>query len=170
MKKPNSKRLMSLFISFTMIFTLSVTTSLAQEKVKITGKRYGVSTKTEVIKHDDTEGHVLILTEAKGFDVITNEQFISREFMDYVKGNGTHRGYQKDITPEGDVVFATFEGKTTTTLSPEGKPLTTFEGTFSFTRGTGKYENIHGGGTYKGKVIGEGMFTYDWEGESFIKK
>ena len=165
-----SKRLMLLFISLTAIFALGLTTSLAQEKTKIAGKRYGVSTKREVIKVDDTEGHALLLTESKGVDVVTGAQFVSRGFGDYVKGNGPHWGYGRAVHPDGDVVFSKFEGKMTTTLSPAGKPITTFEGTFSFIKGTGKYENAHGGGTFKGKVIGPGIYTYDWEGEYFIKK
>ncbi len=168
MQMLNTKRLMLLLISLAAILALGVETSLAQEKTKISGKRYGVTMKTEVIQVDDTEGHVLLLTESRGVDVVMDGRFISRGFSDYVKGNGIHRGYSKTIDPEGDVAFATYEGKTTTTLSPEGKPITTIEGTFSFTRGTGKWENVHGGGNYKGKVIGEEIYTYDWEGEYYI--
>ena len=164
-----SKRLMLLLISFASIFAL-VTTSLAQEKIKISGKRYGVSTKREVIKLDDTKGHILVLSESKGIDVATGAQFVSSAFGDYVKGNGPHWGYSKAVTPDGDVNFSKFEGKVTTTLSPAGKPITTFEGTFSLTKGTGKYENAQGGGTFKGKIIGPGISMYDWEGEYFIKK
>jgi len=160
---------MLLLISFASIFAL-VTTSLAQEKIKLAGKRYGVRTKAEVIKLDDTKGHILILSESKGTDATTGAQFVSTAFGDYIKGNGPHWGYGKAIDPDGDVTFSTFKSKFTTTLSPEGKPITTFEGTWSFTKGTGKYENAQGGGTFKGKVIGPGIFTYDWEGEYSIKK
>ncbi len=45
-----------------------------------------------------------------------------------------------------------------------------FEGTWSITKGTGKFENAQGGGTYKGWFIGQGIFTYISEGEYFIKK
>jgi len=165
-----SKKLMLLLISLSAIFALGVTTSLAQEKIKISGKRYGVTTKREVIKVDDTKGHILILSESKGIDVVTGAQFVSRGFGDYVKGNGPHWVYAKTVMPNGDVMFSKSEGKLTTTLSPEGKPATTMEGKFSFIRGTGKFENIQGGGTWKGKIIGPGIFTYDWEGEYFIKK
>jgi len=165
-----SKRLMLLLISLSAIFALGVTTSLAQEKIKISGKRYGVTTKTEVIKVDDTKGHILILSESKVVDVATGAQLFNSAFGDYVKGNGPHWGYSKAVMPDGDVTFGKFEGKVTTTLSPEGKPVTTMEGTWSFIKGTGKYENVHGGGTWKGKIIGPGIFTYDWEGEYFIKK
>jgi len=165
-----SKRLMLLLISLTAIFALGLTSSLAQERTKIAGKRYGVSTKTEVIKLDDTEGHILTLSESKGVDVATGAQFVSSAFGDYVKGNGPHWGYSKAIDPDGSVTFSTFKMQATTTLSPEGKPITTFEGTWSFTKGTGKFENVQGGGTFKGKIIGPGIYMYDWEGEYSIKK
>ena len=56
------------------------------------------------------------------------------------------------------------------TQSPKGRPLVTFEGTWSFAKGTGKWENVQGNGTYKGKFIGPGIFAHDLEGEYFIKK
>jgi hypothetical protein len=165
-----SKRLMLLIISLASIFALGLTSSLAQEKTKFAGKRFGVMTKTEVIKVDDTEGHIITLGESKGVDVITGDQFVSSGFSDSVKGNGTHWGYSKAIAPDGSVAFSPFKMKVTTTLSPQGKPISTFEGTFSFTKGTGKWENIQGGGTFKGKMIGPGIYMYDWEGEYSIKK
>jgi len=167
-----SKRVMLLLISLASIFALGVTTSIAQEKIKISGKHYGVTTKVEVIEVDDTEGHILSIAESKGVDVVTGDYFVNRGFVDHVKGNGLFIGYQKTVDKDGDVTFRKFEGKSTTTLSPEGKPITITEGTFSFIKGTGKWENIHGGGTSKAKSIGPGMgiFMDDWEGEYFIKK
>jgi hypothetical protein len=170
MQGVKSKRLLLLIISLAMIFALGLPSSPAQEKTKFAGKRYGVMTKTEVIKLDDTEGHILTLGESKGVDVTTGDQFVTSGLADYVKGNGPHWGYSKAITPDGDVTFSTFKMQTTTTLSPKGKPITTFEGTFSFTKGTGKFENIQGDGTFKGKMIGPGIYMYDWEGEYSIKK
>ena len=79
-----SKRLMLLLISLSAIFALGVTTSLAQEKIKISGKRYGVTTKTEVIKLDDTKGHILVLSESKVVDVVTDAQLFNSAFGDYV--------------------------------------------------------------------------------------
>lgn len=170
MQMLKSKRLMLLLISLASIFALGLTSSLAEEKTKIAGKRYGVSTKREVIKLDDTKGHILVLSESKGVDVATGAQFVSSAFGDLVKGNGPQWGYSKSVSPDGSVAFTTHKMKVTTTLSPEGKPITTFEGTFSFTKGTGKWEDVQGGGTAKGKIIGPGIYTYDWEGEYSIKK
>jgi uncharacterized protein affecting Mg2+/Co2+ transport len=61
-------------------------------------------------------------------------------------------------------------GKNATTISPEGKPVTTLEGSWTYTKGTGKYENIQGSGSYKGKLISRTIFIIEWEGEYFIKK
>jgi hypothetical protein len=170
MQMLKSKKLTLLLISLASIFIFGLTGSLAQEKTKIEGKIFLVNIKYEVIKLDDVEGHVLVEHGWKGVDVVSGSQVFMSGHSDYVKGNGPHRSYSKMVDPDGDVSFNKAEGRTTTTLSPEGKPVTTIKGTFSFIRGTGKYENIHGGGKYKGKVIGPGMLTYEWEGEYFIKK
>ena len=164
-----SKKLMVLLISLSAIFVFAVTTSLAQEKIKTKGKRFG-TLKSESIKLDDTEGHTLATGKGKGVDVITNSIFFSWSTSDLVKGNGTHQGYSKTIDKDGDITFGTFQGRISTTMSPKGRPLVTFEGTWAFTKGTGKWKNVQGNGTYKGKYIGPGIFTYDWEGEYFIKK
>lgn len=168
MQTLKSKKLMLLLISLVAIFLLTVTMSLAQEKIKINGKRFGTS-KAEPIKVDDIESHTLSTSVAKGVDVINDSIFISWSTADLVKGNGTHQGYGKGIEKDGDVYFNTFQGRISTTMSPQGKPLVTFEGTWSLIKGTGKWENVQGSGTYKGRYIGPGIFTYDWQGEYFIK-
>ena len=45
-----------------------------------------------------------------------------------------------------------------------------FEGTWSVVKGTGKWENAKGSGTYKGWFIGQGIYTYVGEGEIEMKK
>jgi hypothetical protein len=166
-----SKRVMLLLISLASIFALGVTTSIAQEKIKFSGKQYWVVTKSEMMNVDEIEGHTLSLGESKGVDVVTGDQFVSMGFGDLVKGNGRHWGYLKVIDKDGDVRFIKYEGKVTFILSPEGKPIgATTEDTFSLIKGTGKWENAQGGGTSKGKSIGPAILMVDWEGEYFIKK
>ena len=130
------------------------------------------SAANELMNVDDIEGHAISIGESKGVDVVTGDHFVSKSLSDgIIGGTGTVKGYTKIIDKDGDVRFCTSEAKATSTRSPEGKPIAaTWEGTFSFTRGTGKWENIHGGGTAKGKFIGPGIFMIDWEGEYFIKK
>jgi hypothetical protein len=158
------KRLMLILISLALIFAFGVMTSVAQEKVKLKDKRYWFTTKMEVMKVDDTEGHIIQISENKGVDVGTGGISISRSFSDLVKGNGTHQGYSNLMLPDG-VTFNKHEGKVTTILSPAGKPIITMEGTWSTIKGTGKWEGFQGGGPWKLKVIGEGIAVMDWEGE-----
>jgi len=145
---------------------------MAQEKVKITSKYTGVFTKMEQMKLDDTEGHTLNSYEAKGAGTgsVGGFTFVNQGMSDLVKGNGTHFGYYKATDKDGHVYFAKWQGKVSTTMSPEGRPIVKFGGTWSFTKGTGKWENVQGGGTYKGMFIGPGIFSNETEGEYFIKK
>ena len=164
------KRLTLLLFSLILILIFGLTSSLAQEKTKIAGKVFLVNIKYEVIKLDDVEGHVLVEHGWKGVDAAAGSLVFMSGHSDYIKGTGIHRGYSKNVYQEGDILFAKFEGKTTTTLSPAGKPVTAIEGKVYFIKGVGKFENIQGNGTYKGKVIGPGILSYQFEGEYFIKK
>jgi hypothetical protein len=58
-----------ILISLTLIFAFGLTTSIGQETVKFKGTIYWFPTKTEVMKVDDTEGHIIAITESKGVDV-----------------------------------------------------------------------------------------------------
>jgi hypothetical protein len=94
---------------------------------------------------------------------------VIRGYSDLVKGNGPQQGYIK-FGQNGDTAIARWQGKATTTLSAEGTPMITFEGTFSFIKGTGQFENIEGNGTYKGKFISETSYMAEWQGEYVIKE
>lgn len=170
------KRAMGLFISLALIFSLSVTTSEAQQKTKAAGKMTVAYTNQETIEVGDAEGHIISLGESEGINVSTGmpefmngAQVVNLSFGDLVKGNGPHQGYVK-FAKKGDTVIAKWEGKVTTTLSAEGTPITTFAGTFSWIKGTGQFGNIQGSGTYKGEFISKTIYTSDWEGEYSIKK
>jgi hypothetical protein len=89
---------------------------------------------------------------------------------DLVKGNGTNHGVFKATDKDGHVYWNNWQGKVTTTKSPEGRPIVKFGGTWLFVRGTGKWENVEGGGTFKGWFIGQGIYTLMYEGEYIIKK
>ena len=165
-----SKRLMFLFIALVSVLAFSITTSLAQEKVKVKRKAFGVLIKSERFKVDDTEGHYMTVSEWKG---VTSDGEFTRYATstgDLIKGNGPFNGYMKNVDKAGDTYITKYQGMLTTTKSPEGKPIATIKGTYSYIKGTGKFENIQGGGTYKGRFIGKGIISVDVEGEYFIKK
>ena len=97
-----SKRSRLLLITLASIFAFGVTTSIAQEKVKVKRKAYGVKVKSEKFKIDDTEGHFLTLSEWKG---VTSDGEFTRyatSFGDLIKGNGPFNGYVKYVDRNGN--------------------------------------------------------------------
>ncbi len=165
-----------LFINLVLIFVLGVATLPAQQKIKVSGKHTLAYTPGVTINVGDTEDHIISLMEFEGTNVSTGkDKFmdgaldVGMTFADLVKGSGPHKGYGK-MSLNGDAIFWKHQGKAATTLSPEAKPVTTIEGSFTWIKGTGKYENIQGSGTYKGKYISKTIVIVEWEGEYFIKK
>ena len=86
------------------------------------------------------------------------------EQIDEVAGTGTPRGYRVTLHKNGDTDYGTYEGTHKTTVKEDGSWETTWEGTWKSLGGTGKFKNIKGGGTYRGKATAEGAST-EWEGE-----
>ncbi len=150
---------------------------IMQKKTKIAGKMtIALTTPRNTIDVGDTEGHMIGVEEMEGINVSTckdkfmdGAQVIAMGFFDLVKGNGPEQGYQR-FSLNGDAVFWKYEGKIATTLFPNGKSVTTFEGSLATTKGTGKYENIQGSGTYKGKLIPKTIYIVEWDGEYFFEK
>lgn len=176
MGKTTIKRSSALFISLTLIFALGPATSMAQQMAKVAGKIKAAYTKQDTIVVGDTEGHLLSFGMSEG----TNASIADHEFMegakvtnysfsDLVAGNGPHEGYVK-FAKNGDTAFGKWQGKVTTTLSAEGTPVSTFEGTTTWIKGTGKFENIQGTGTYKGGFISKTEYAVEWAGEYSIKE
>ena len=165
------RKFMSLLVTLALILAFGVTTSLAQEKVKVKFRAFAVVTKMERFEVDDTAGHVVTILQNKG---VTSDGKFTRYFTtrnDLIKGNGTLSGYGKYVeVKDGDAFFVKYEGTVSTTKSPEGKLKITFKGTYSYTKGTGKYENIQGGGTFNGAYLGPGIMYVDVEGNYVIKK
>ena len=73
-------------------------------------------------------------------------------------------GYFRRLFKNGDTDYGTYEGTHKTTVKEDGSWETTWEGTWKVTGGTGKFKNIKGGGTYRGKATAEGAST-EFEGE-----
>jgi hypothetical protein len=166
MKRFRLRRIAVLIMVVALICIVGAMNSIAAEKIKLSDTRYWFITKTEEIKLDDAEGHVLQIREAKGVDVGSKGLSVAKSTVDLVKGNGTFRGYSTWMGPDGGVMgFFRQEAKVTTTLSPEGKPITTMEGTYSLIRGVGEWQGATGGGTWKLRMISEGISVMDFQGE-----
>jgi hypothetical protein len=170
MRPFKQKGILVITISISLIIAFGVANSFAQEKMKMKDKRYWVTTKKEMTKIDDAEGHIVMMTEAKAVDVSSGIVAVGKSTYDLINGNGNIQGYTTNKYPNGDSTFSKQVGKFVTTLSPQGKPMMSAEGTFTTYKGTGTMEGIQGVGTWKMKIIGEDVAVMDWEMEYTIKK
>lgn len=142
--------------------------------IKISGTGKQVSLASEIKMYPgDAPGHEMTLTNFKSVDNSDDPDFKHVEVDifgsgDYIAGNGSHKGYRVATHANGDHTFMSYEGTTKTVMKEENVPVTTIAGKWWFTGGTGKFEGITGGGSYKGKVTATG-YVYEWEGEYEIK-
>lgn len=176
MEKTSFRHLTALFISLALLFAVAPTLSNAQQMTKVAGKINPTYTHQDSIVVGDTENHVLSFDMSEGTNVsIADHEFMEGAqvtiyaFSDLVGGNGPHQGYAK-FAKNGDSAFAKWQGKVTTTVSAEGAPATTFEGTSTWIKGTGKFKNIQGTNTYKGGFISKTEYALEWAGEYTIKE
>jgi hypothetical protein len=119
----------------------------------------------------DAAGHALVLGRVEGVNRSTGPtpymdkgKVTNFEFGDLTQGNGPQQGYIS-MSQGGDSVISNWNGRVTTTLSPDKTPITTFEGTWTKVKGTGRYETVTGKGIYKGRFTSQTEYTVDWSGE-----
>ena len=96
---------------------------------------------------------------------LNESELMAYEQADEVAGTGTQRGYYVRFHKNGDTEYGTYEGTHKTTVKEDGSwEMSTWEGTYKIIGGTGKFKNIKGSGTYRGKATAEGAST-EFEGE-----
>ena len=88
------------------------------------------------------------------------EEWVYNQF-NFVGGSGPHRGMWVDWHEDGAQTFGTFEGAQKTVVNSDSSWTASWEGTYKYTGGTGKFKNIKGSGTYKGKASSSGDFSED---------
>jgi hypothetical protein len=151
------------------VVSLSFSAQAAEKKrIKGTDKGGPPISRTVVSPGDDPK-HELAMTIHRDTTTSSDPDWDGTEVMVYdqsdsVAGTGTHRGYTRRLFKNGDTDYGSFEGTHKTTVKEDGSLETTWEGTWKATGGTGKFKNVKGGGTYRGKVTAEGAFT-EWESE-----
>jgi len=107
------------------------------------------STKWESIDVGDVTGHILAVGEFKGLAFFEGEVATASEVSIFDKTNG--RG-----SAEGYVLF-TFDDGATQVIAIQGEDVPTqeggsvFDGSYSYTRGSGRFEGIKGSGTFTGQ-------------------
>jgi hypothetical protein len=153
-------------IAIVLIFALGVLNSIAEEKKKVSDTTYWFTTKTEAIKVNEAKGHIIQISESTGVSVGRKELTICRNTWDLVKGRGTMNGYTTMMNSDGKVTrFLKQEGKVITLISGEGKPIMTAEGTWAVVPDNTWVNSVGGSGTWKLKMVSDGIFIMDWEGE-----
>jgi hypothetical protein len=146
------------------------------KKTKIAGKMELHFIQHETFDVGDMDGHIVSLRKAEGKNVSTGKaefmngaRMINISFDDLVKGNGPHHGYST-LKENGDSIITKWEGEIITTLAEDGTPIPSFKGRMWWIKTTGKFENMHGEGTYQGWFTSETSYVVDWEGEYYLKE
>jgi hypothetical protein len=112
----------------------------------------------ETPKHDVTI--VQIAGVQKSSDALWNSARIAYWGLgETISGNGTQRGYFIDRHADGSMDRGTFEAQVTTT----GNDMT-LQGTFTFSGGTGKFNGLTGGGTFRTRMTSPTELECTWEG------
>jgi len=148
--------------------TALVGDALAGERGKVVSREVYFATSIPSAKVPDVEGHAIYFFEAKGigFSEEWGAALITLAGTgDYTKGAGPNEGYSHFTYADGSTITLRWKGK-----AKEGPPPGTVgrregDGTWTYIKGTGKFEGIKGGGTYKYFVLGPGQWYSDGEGE-----
>ena len=141
--------------------------ALSEEKGKWASRVVWFAPGFESASVPDVEGHTIYLIKAKGISF--GEKWgpalaIMSGAGDFTKGVGPHEVYAHLTFPDGSTITTKAKGVQTgagTGITGGGGG----EGTWTFVKGTGKFEGIKGGGTYKYSVVGPGQWYVDNEGE-----
>ena len=80
---------------------------------------------------------------------------------DTLAGNGRHRGVEVDVFKNGDTAIQNYEGTHKVITKEGGAWEVTYEGKFEFVGGTGRFKDIKGQGTYRGRITPEGLHEDD---------
>ncbi len=160
------------FVVLIAVFAVAalVATDAAAQVNAMSGKSKMTYTKREVVPIGDVEGHVVILGDASGlnantgkWDFMDGAKARSVSTVDLIKGNGPQTAYFI-VSKDGNETVAKCSGTVKTTLSPEGKPLTSFSGEWKYVKCTGMYEGCTGQGTFQGSFTAENEYVVDFKG------
>lgn len=132
---------------------------------KMSGSFNGRANWLTTIPQRDVAGHEVNLVEIAGKQKSEDPHWNNANVTywgvgDVIAGNGTQRGCYSNQHADGDYDRGTFEARVTTT---GGQPV--MEGTFTITSGTGKFNGVTGGGTFRSRLISATEVECTWNGE-----
>jgi hypothetical protein len=140
----------------------------AGEKKKISGTKTTkrIVSRTNSFPADDPK-HVLSQTVREdliaGSDPDWNDtEAVAYEQSDYVAGNGSHKGYLIVRHKSGDESHLKYQGSDKISAQDNGSWEVVSEGEIQIVGGTGKFKDMRGSGTYKGKSTPKGS-QVTWE-------
>jgi len=113
----------------------------------------GQLVKYEGILVGDIEGHMLGIFESRGLVRIENETAVVTSWVqgDLIKGTGPMQGYTRYEFEDGSTIFT--KTQYLANVSPDLKTSTYEDGEGKYILGTGRFEGIKGGSSWKGKRI-----------------
>ncbi len=134
------------------IASLTVGAAWAEQSVTDKGRVVYHNAKVDAMEVGDAPGHVLAIADQRGLQI--NQagevgQWSTRVFLDLTNGTGPHFSY----------TIVTFEDKSTAITKANGVTTaradgtSTFEGSFEYIGGSGRFSGIKGGGKYAGKRL-----------------
>lgn len=142
---------------------------------KISGSASLSYTKQEASIAPSADGHILVTGALTGTnkntgatDYMSDASVDNREIGQLFQGNGPHSGYYT-LSKDGNTATALWKGNVSTVMSAEGNPQTSFNGTWEYVAGTGKYNGIQGKGKYSGYFTSKTTYIVDWNGEYSLK-
>ena len=121
--------------------------------------------KIERIEVGDVPGHMVGVAEHRGLMSLDTGEVathISRLTFDYTNGSGTFQGYSSVTFEDGSTKIFKAQGRTT--AQPGG--VSTFEASYTYLKGTGRFDGIQGTGSFAGKRIAP--LTPGASGDSYL--
>jgi hypothetical protein len=173
----NSIRKVCALVAATLILPALASLSFsaqAAEKKKVMGtNKFGPAICRTVVPlgpGDDPKHELVVLviyraTTTSSDPNLNGSELIVYEQSDEVAGTGTHWGYYVRLYKDGGTDYGTYEGTVKTSFKEDGSwEATTWENTWKATGGTGKFKNIKGSGTDRGKATAQESLG-EFEGE-----
>ena len=155
------------------VVSLSFSAQAAEKKKVMGTNKFGPPICRTVVPlgpGDDPKHELVVLaiyraTTTSSDPSLNESELIVYEQADEMAGTGTHRGYFRRLYKDGGTDYGTYEGTDKTSFKEDGSwEATTWENTWKVTGGTGKFKNIKGSGTSRGKATAQEVLD-EFEGE-----
>ena len=104
--------------------------------------------------------------EFNGSDLLKNCSLLRTSTCDLVRGRGNCFGYHIFESSDGDRLLAKFSGVLLPeSVSDKKPPEAVMRGTWIYVKGSGKFANGKGGGSYRGRYLSTTEYALEWSGE-----